>query len=1170
MSSNRFSLRSIALQSAAIIAIAAATGAAHADPMRVDIAPGQSMKDAINSFASQTDQQVLVASDLVDGLTAPAVSGVYEPEAALAELLAGTGLSVTQSGAQTLVIAQPASQPARSNSSASGDPVSVDGTVRGAITDSNLQGARVEIVETGQVTATDNLGRFRFPVVSPGRYTLRISYLGRETIEQAIDLTRGGGYSQTFAMGFPASVGVTTSVEVVGARSARAQSLNQERTAPNSTTVLAADALGQFNGATISEALRRAPGIAFEPDPETSEGANVIVRGLEPDLNQVQINGLRFLDGSGIGRSPDLSGILTESIDSVTINKTLLPSQDSNGAGALIEIETKSPFDRPRRFFSANIEYGENGNDFGDEFLIGGTASGIFGAADDFGASISFAYRETDITQVNYSVGFPNVGDYLPLDPNGNPALLPIFLDPRLPFPFGPGADVLYPTAYGANLSNTVTDNLNVIVGLEKEFGGHTNLRFDATWTDRTSTNFNSRTGVSGFQRWDLTPIDELSGEVRGALVTEDVGRNSSPFAQSFFGEGFPGSVGRSVNFSPSRQSESLGLSLRGDTKLDQWSYQYSIGYTKSEEEDASGFELATAAVGLGQTGRTTAVTTREFLTEEALSNVTSDGRVISIFPALGSTGDTQFILPLFTQEGFDFYNTVDNIELSSLQVFGPRFGESDALTLDGSIRRDFEHSILKYLNVGTNYQETAFDSGPVRGSALGRQLLAAAPGVSLADLGVEFGNGLLTRVGAVTDFNAIDRASFERFSGQVPALFESGLLLQTNEREVDNTQDRSTKETTFAGFVEGQVEFGKLELIGGVRFDHYDIESTFFSAPSVRDENGLRIPEVTDLGEFVTDSVSQTDFLPRVLANYRFNENTLVRAGYYTTVSRPQIQNLTQRSRADLNLQRRELFVLQGNPDLKPATTHNFNFDFELYTGDVGVIKVGGFYKRIENPLETTLTEGGIEALPEEVVLPDISFFNDLPSDIEVEVRKPVNGDDDNEIWGLELTGERQLTFLPGPWSGLGLYANYTYTDSKSTKVFSGTGVPGGSVEFTDVPFTGAPEHSGTVGLTYNKYGVDASLFYSTQARRLTSVSRFFLHNYAESFESLDLQVNYYRNIQGVDTRFFLRGQNLLEGDSDPRLQTSVGGDNGTPIFLTGASYFGGRAFSLGVSTTF
>src|SRR5690606_31508318 len=68
-------------------------------------------------------------------------------------------------------------------------------------------------------------------------------------------------------------------ITVYGVRSARARSLEQQRAAENGSFVLSSDQLGNFNGTTISEALRRAPGIAFQRDPVTGDGTNIIIRG---------------------------------------------------------------------------------------------------------------------------------------------------------------------------------------------------------------------------------------------------------------------------------------------------------------------------------------------------------------------------------------------------------------------------------------------------------------------------------------------------------------------------------------------------------------------------------------------------------------------------------------------------------------------------------------------------------------------------------------------------------------------------------------------------------------------------------------------------------------------------------------------------------------------------
>ncbi|WP_175596908.1 TonB-dependent receptor [Peristeroidobacter soli] len=63
-----------------------------AEPLRVEVSQ-QKMAAALNSLADQCKLQLVYDGRLVDGLQAPALSGVFEPAAALQKLLAGSGLT---------------------------------------------------------------------------------------------------------------------------------------------------------------------------------------------------------------------------------------------------------------------------------------------------------------------------------------------------------------------------------------------------------------------------------------------------------------------------------------------------------------------------------------------------------------------------------------------------------------------------------------------------------------------------------------------------------------------------------------------------------------------------------------------------------------------------------------------------------------------------------------------------------------------------------------------------------------------------------------------------------------------------------------------------------------------------------------------------------------------
>ena len=682
------------------------------DPRVAFDIPQQRADLALTEFAEQADLTLVFPSDVAREKLANPLIGEYTLEEGVRILLSGTGLnpafsnrvvlSVTtddasagegdvmktnkKAGLVAILIGMfaggaDAQEPAPAEQAAQTSVVT--GRVTDARTGANLKGAKVTIEEIGQWTSTNNLGQFRFASVPKGSVTFTVSFLGYAG-QSAVVGIRGEAVSQDFALRGGNEI---EEIVVYGSKSARAMALNQERTAPNSVTVISADQLGVFNGTTISEALRRAPGIAFVPNIETGDGANIIVRGLEPDLNQVQINGVRLLEGSGLGRSADLSSILTESIESVRINKSLLPSQDSNGAGGLVEIETKSPLDRDVEFYNLNLRYGSKDGDFGDELQVGGTISRILGANSDFGVSFSVDYRERETARVNYNLERFSQGEFLPLDSEGQPIRSTSLIDPTLLFPLEPGADGVYPTSSSVSRGSTEDEILNLSVTLEKELLGHTNLRLDTFFTQRDASSFAVDTQFDVFSGYVLAPVPELGGEERYALATE--GFFAGTRNESRFGPGIAGQLERGVTHRPSQSDETISFSFRGQTILDRWTFDYSAGYVEASSESGRLFDLTLSDQRISPTD-SRSLLDRDQLLPEAFRSVTDDGRIISIYAPLAPNSDT-FVLPLITAEALDAFNEVQGVAPSFVFERGSRESESRSPTIEFAARRDFE-----------------------------------------------------------------------------------------------------------------------------------------------------------------------------------------------------------------------------------------------------------------------------------------------------------------------------------------------------------------------------------------------------------------------------------------------------------------------------------------------
>lgn len=177
-----------------------------------------------------------------------------------------------------------------------------------------------------------------------------------------------------------------------------------------------------------------------------------------------------------------------------------------------------------------------------------------------------------------------------------------------------------------------------------------------------------------------------------------------------------------------------------------------------------------------------------------------------------------------------------------------------------------------------------------------------------------------------------------------------------------------------------------------------------------------------------------------------------------------------------------------------------------------------------------------------------------------------PINSPHAATLWGLEGRFERQFDFLPGALGGLGIIANYTFTHSSRWQRYSWAYAPSGTnglYEFSGVPFNQQPKHTGTVALTYNKYGFDGTLTYGFQSRKLVNFSPRGLSVYDQSVQTLDLRAEYYFD-RARKYRIYLEGSDLLKGTRTPDLQQIVGG------YYTGATYLGGRKFKIGAGATF
>jgi TonB-dependent receptor len=109
--------------------------------------------------------------------------------------------------------------------------------------------------------------------------------------------------------------------------------------ADNILQVLPAEVITSLPNANVADALGRMPSVTLERD--EGEGIYVQVRGTEPRLTNVTVNGISIAPPEPGIRQVRLDEIPADLVESVEINKTLAPNLDGDGIGGSVNLKTK-------------------------------------------------------------------------------------------------------------------------------------------------------------------------------------------------------------------------------------------------------------------------------------------------------------------------------------------------------------------------------------------------------------------------------------------------------------------------------------------------------------------------------------------------------------------------------------------------------------------------------------------------------------------------------------------------------------------------------------------------------------------------------------------------------------------------------------------------------------
>jgi TonB-dependent receptor len=220
------------------------------------------------------------------------------------------------------------------------------GFISGTITDSSgavLPGARIDVGPKAPSVVSDAQGHFLVSNLPSGSYTVSVSYIGFAPFSTTANVTAGAVARVDAALQVEmASQVVTVSGErLLG----EVEAINVERTADNIVQVLPAQVITSLPNTNIADAVGRLPSVSLERD--EGEGKYVQIRGTEPRLSNVTVNGVNLPSPEGNVRNIKLDIVPSSLVDRIEVFKTLSANQDGDAIGGTVNLVTRTPSEKP-------------------------------------------------------------------------------------------------------------------------------------------------------------------------------------------------------------------------------------------------------------------------------------------------------------------------------------------------------------------------------------------------------------------------------------------------------------------------------------------------------------------------------------------------------------------------------------------------------------------------------------------------------------------------------------------------------------------------------------------------------------------------------------------------------------------------------------------------------
>ena len=808
-------------------------------------------------------------------------------------------------------------------------------------------------------------------------------------------------------------------IVVTGMRASLSSAQNIKRNSQQLVDSVVAEDIGKLPDNNVVEALQRVPGIQVSPRAR-GESATVLIRGL-PDVVTL-INGRNIF--STTGRSLSLADVPADLVAGVDVYKSRAADQLEGGIAGLINVRTRRPFDfKGFEFALAGREVYSEQPDKIDPYASALISNRWSTGIGEIGALVSISYHKTRYRdETIFSGGYFGYN----LDNSRAPYTPGVPLDPRGTSP--------------ADAKVFRTD----VIGAFDRIGTRTRPAINATlqWAPDDRLTIHADGLFYGFR--ERGNGNQNFTSVNGTLLSPIKFVDDTKLVQSL-------SIanGRVANFGGAYQNRADRYqgALGADWASGDWKVAGELSYTRSKATDVGNNLdvdfIASRTDAVFNDGSDTphftlpndnmADPSRYYLSRLSTTRTLGDGT------EWAGRADLSYKAPFLIFSGFDAGVRISQRDAKSDSFTQTVNCAATAVVKCNSIKANSIPGLMT-LTPGDFFTGTR---------PYVRQWATPATGYLLNNIG-----------------------SLRQLFGLAPG-----------DPAFQDTQHFDISEKNQAGYIQGNLEIGRLDGQIGVRVIRTNLTSNAFLVL-----RGATAP--------VTITNKSTDILPSLALRYKLTDTLFLRAAASKTITRPSFAQLNPALTLTPPIPGQQPFGrgTSGNADLRPIRSDNYDLSLEWYVDQSSSITATVFRRNVSGFVQSVTSNFDIDYLGA-----DNGVY---------QITRPENSGSGR------LTGiEGGFTFfpqgLPSWLDGVGVSANGTYIDGKNKALSPLPGVTG----FLTIPFQNVSKYSGTATLIYEKSGFSARASYVWRDKyngglHFTGVNPNFITN--GQISNLDLSVSY------------------------------------------------------------